>query len=151
MRDLAGVLVPLGFFTLAFLIVWTITQNRRKRIESGTEMRVKVLDKFGSSQELVEYLKSDVGQKFFAPPPVGRACPKARILRSIHVGLIAALGGAALLVVGTAGVGGDRAEGRIMVGAVAVAVGVAFLISAGISYRLSKSWGLFDQDSANPR
>jgi hypothetical protein len=33
-------------------------------------------------------------------------------------------------------------------GTIGLAIGLGFLVSAGISYFLSKSWGLFDRESA---
>jgi hypothetical protein len=42
------------------------------------------------------------------------------------------------------------AHPAIVLGALVLALGVGFLISAGISYRLSKAWGLFPESNEKP-
>ena len=40
----------------------------------------------------------------------------------------------------------DVSEGFKVVGSLGLALGIGFLISAGLSYRLSKNFGLFDRE-----
>ena len=63
MEHIAPILI---MFALAFLtgwIVWVVSNNKRKsRVEMGqAEMQTKLLDKFGSSEELMAYLQSEPG------------------------------------------------------------------------------------------
>ena len=77
--------------------------------------------------------------------PIERASPFGRILGSIQAGVILTLGGLALYLVRNH-VPGDSGEdfGLMFLGALGIAVGLGFLISAAASFWLSKSWGLIN-------
>ncbi|MBI3450603.1 MAG: hypothetical protein HY049_17035 [Acidobacteria bacterium] len=132
--------------------VYVIMHNRRQQAVAKTqaEMQAKLLDKLSSSQDLGEFLKTDAGRHLFdattAPEP---SSPYRRILGSVQAGLILALlGGATFLFAGKIP---DADQELTVFGAMCSAVGVGFLISSVVSYKLSQSWGLFERRNGSAK
>jgi len=144
-NDFAPMVVMWSLSALTGWIIWVISTNRRRRetAKQQAEMQAKILDKMSGNQDLTEYLKTDAGQRLLLSVPAEPARnPFTRILFSIQAGLILALLGVALLLV--SGRLEDAEKGTMVLGTMSLAIGLGFLISAVISYTLSKSWGLLN-------
>jgi len=143
-----------GFLTAICLIYSLLRQgieHRRWRRQIGlqTELQTKLLDRMTNNQELLAYLDTTAGRRFFelpapvmAPSPMALSAPVARILWSIQLGV----------VVVAAGVGFWIARGTIddmdlqsvfqVMGSLSIAVGIGFVVSALASWVLSQRMGL---------
>lgn len=125
-------------------IAWVIFSNLRryKIARHQAEVHTKLLEKFGRSEELLAYLESDAGKRFLESASIEqtKTNPFARILGAVQAGLILTLSGVALLFLRSRVT--QAAEGFLVLGALALAIGVGFVLSAGASYALSKSFGL---------
>jgi hypothetical protein len=121
--------------------------NRRRSnvVKAQTEMQTRLLEKFGSSQEMLQYLQSDAGRKFLESATIEQTTPYGRILGSASVGVILSMLGLALLLVRGQVAGGEA--GFIVTGTLFLALGVGFLLSAAVAYALSKAWGLINGNS----
>ena len=148
MPSITDVLMFWGLLFAIAWIVWVITSNvrRRKIAEMQKDLHTRLLEKFSTSQELLEYLKSEAGRKFLEGATIERARPFGRILGSIQSGLALLLAGAALLFLHNR-LPESLADVTLVFGTLALALGVGFVLSAGVSYWLSKSWGLFERES----
>jgi hypothetical protein len=152
MHDAPFVVLGLwGFFTGVGWIIWVIATNIRitKLGRAQAEMQANLLEKLGSSQELLAFLQTAAGRRLMeiAPPnPEPRSSPIGRIMTSVQAGIIlAALGGAFFATSGA--YFGTRASFQVL-GFVGVCLGAGFLVSAAATYILSKSWGLLDDPAA---
>ncbi len=145
MEEIAPVLVSVAMCLLVGWIVWVVsnTKRRSKSETSQAEIHAKLLDKFGSSQELFAYLQSEAGQRFLQPPLSETKSPFGRILSSIRWGVTLSFLGIGLLITSMYA---PEPEAPVFLGIIALALGLGFLVSSGISYALSKSWGLFDRE-----
>lgn len=125
-------------------VVYTISTNIRKAHASRAvaDLHSKLLDKCAASQDLVAYLESGSGQKFLESAGAEGSQPWSRILNAIQAGFVLSLVGVAELIVRSFEQNTDTGEFLLITGAVALAIGVGFLISAATSFALSKSWGL---------
>ncbi len=127
-------------------IFWIVFSNirRQKIARVQAEFHVKLLEKFGSSHELLAYIETEAGRRFLESATIEqiRSNPFGRILSSVQAGLILLLLGIALIFL-TRPVP-DAAQPLVVFGTLAVTLGIAFLLSAGASYRLSKSFGLLE-------
>ncbi len=125
-------------------IAWVIFSNirRYKIARYQAEVHSKLLEKFGGSEELLAYLESDAGKRFLESASIeqGKTNPFGRILGAVQAGVILTLTGVALLFLRSRVP--EAAEGFLIFGTLAVAIGVGFVLSAGASYALSKSFGL---------
>ena len=149
--DWGSVLGPLGIVAAIGWIVWIITTNRRRQAVAQTqaEMQAKLLDKLSASQDLAEFLKTEGGQRLLDTAGSDPSGPYVRILGSIQAGLVLTLLGIAMVFV--SGGLGETQQAIKLFGTMATAVGLGFLISSGISYALSKSWGLFERKNSTQR
>lgn len=135
-----SIFVPITIFPVVGYIVYVTVTNRRrlKVVQTQAEVHAKLLDKLGSSQELVQYLESDAGRAFLEPPAAEPSSPYRRILGSVQTGIVLAVVGGTLLLMRDL-VGGN---GFTIIGGLVLALGLGFMISAGASFWLSKAWGL---------
>jgi hypothetical protein len=138
--------------TLAFAnigwIAWLLisTVRRVKVARAQAEIQSKLLEKFGSSQELLAYMQTEAGQRFIqieVEPVAATKGPQAKILSSIKVGTILACLGLGLLILSAI----FKDEAPIVLGTLALAIGLGFLVSSGISFKLSRSWGLINGEA----
>jgi hypothetical protein len=125
-------------------VVYTIATNIRKAhgARAVANLHSKLLDKCAASQDLVTYLESNSGQKFLES--AGGEAPQAwsRILNATQAGFVLSLVGTAELIVRNIEHDFDTADFLLISGAIALAIGIGFLISAITSFALSRSWGL---------
>jgi hypothetical protein len=111
------------------------------RTMQQTVIRKALIEKFGSAQDLGELLQTSGGQRLLADISTNGGSPLRAVLGSIQKGLIALLVGSGALFEGALF---NQAEMMIL-GSLFACAGLAFLISAGVTYRLSKSWGLIQK------
>lgn len=151
--------VPLlGFFAFIGATLWIlrlVLENRRwnKMVKVQTETHAKLLERFGSSQEMLAYMQSEAGKKFLeAPIFEGQrrqvsTLPFGRILWSVQVGIIAAFLGAGLLFL-RGKISPDADMGFEVFGTLVLTLGIGFLVSGGVSYVLAKYFGLLERQDA---
>src|SRR5580700_247630 len=118
--------------------VWVISVNiRRSRWgKQVAELHSRILDRFAGSQDLIAFLEGDADLKDST----------SRILNSVQLGIALASLGLSLLLVRS---GQDDPLARktlLLIGTPATALGIGFLVSAAISHRLSKAWGLLNKN-----
>ena len=119
-------------------------RRRTKLMNYQHDLQSKLLDKFGSSGELMEYLQGDIGEQFLISATAEKSDPRGRILGSIQTGLVLLSGGVAFMFL--RGQIAEAEEGFVLLGTLGVALGVGFIISAGVAYALSKTWGIINGD-----
>lgn len=138
--------IVMTIFGVFGFVAWTITTNirRSKTAHTVAELHARLLDKFSACQEVLGYLESEAGRKFLESASGGQTAASSRILGAIQAGSIFALAGLAALLVRSAVPYSDSQEFLSVVGSFAIAIGLGFLVSAAISYRLCRSWGLLD-------
>jgi len=145
MEFIAPVLIVMTVFTAIVVLVRTVAHNRRQLqvTKMQAEMHTRLIEKFGTSEELVAYLGSPAGQKFVESTTIERRNPFGRILGSIQAGLVLSLAGIGFLFL--QGRWSEVEEGFLFLGVMGLALGIGFLLSAAAAYFLSKSWGLIDE------
>ena len=166
-EELLSYFIPFSVFVCMLLaVLWvvrTILENRRwnKSFKVHEDVHTKLIDKFASGQELTAYMESDAGRRLleWTPPSIEGRMPFAagRILWSLQAGLILGLAGASLLSVrfyvpDAAQQTGARSV-LLVFGALGLAIGLGFCLSAILSYGISKHLGLLGggaHDAAGP-
>jgi hypothetical protein len=151
-RQLIGDVAAFAVFVLLLgglmWLVRTIMENRRwNRVASiQTDMHTKLLEKMASSQELLAYMETEAGKRFLESSPfeietrTNPTFPIGRILLSAQAGVV-------ILFVGAASIWlenrlPDDAQGLLVFGTLAMAVGFGLLISAVVAYSVSRHFGL---------
>jgi hypothetical protein len=130
-------------------IVWVLATNIRMAKVARTlgQMQTELVEKLGSSQELMGFLQTEAGQRLLAAPVQPEPKPSSfrRILNAVQAGIVLTVLGAALAMLSRVlPLAGDT---FIAFGTIAGALGGGLLVSALASYWLSRSMGLMDRTS----
>jgi hypothetical protein len=140
-------------FAVFSLIKYIVEYRRWARVSKvNAEVHNKILDRFGSNEELLAYVDSPAGRRFLEATPIAPtptsdgkvSAPYARILLSVQVGvLLVALGLGFLLVSGRAI---DEVQPLLSgLAALSFCLGVGSIVSAGASFLLSRKLGLLNE------
>lgn len=155
-RELTGMIsVGAVFLGLGLGLAWlvrTVLDHRRWQRVSRVQVdtHTKILDRITTSEDLRAYIDSPAGRQFLESAPIALdgtsapiAAPVNRILWSVQAGVVALFSGIALSLVGKIGpiVPGEGQPLQVL-GILLAAIGAGFLVSAGISYVLSRHLGL---------
>lgn len=159
--DITGPII--AFFVFLFIlgaVLWLLRvlfENRRwgRILKLQTEVHTKLLDRFGTSQELITYMNSEAGKRFLESTPIQTSLGPGqqarmslmRILTPLQLGvLLMMLGTGSLLLRDSAHV--QNQEPFLVLGTLGLMLGIGFIISAGLSYLLAKRMGLLPQGTA---
>jgi hypothetical protein len=145
MSEIAPVFALVAMMVAAVLVVRMAIENGKSKRETQAQLQLhtRLIDKFGSPQELLDYLQSDAGKKFLTPAAAQRTMPYRRILAAAQSGTVLTFVGVACwLVRGSFDQQGMRA--MLFLGSVTFALGLGFLCSAVIAHILSRKWGLLN-------
>ncbi len=140
------VVLPVTFGGMAWMFKTFLDFLRQRRMSTMMfELQNKVIEKFGTAPEALQYLESEAGRRLLETASTGPTHPRMRILSSVQMGLI--LGAAAVGFLLVRGVMPEAAQGFTIVGVLGACVGAGFLLSGGVAYWLTKSWGLINGGS----
>lgn len=146
MEDLMPMVVlPAMFIATAWVIGKIIGAfKHRAQLKAQTEFHNKLLEKFGTAEEFTAYLQSDAGVNFFDQMSVEPISPLTKILNSVRAGVVLTLLGLGVGIFTPQFPGPDVSNIIFLFGVICTAIGIGFLISSAISYRLVKVWGLIN-------
>lgn len=142
--------IMLSVLAFGWLVRTWIEQRRWNRLSrTQSEVHNKILDRFGTSAELMEYIKTPAGTKFLESAPIPlraeratQSAPHARIVLSIQAGVIIAAAALGMLLVSLR-YSDDSGEGLFALGAIALCIGLGFIASAFVTIFLSRRLGLW--------
>jgi hypothetical protein len=154
MMDYGLGLLVFGVVTavLVWLVRITLEQRRWSRLSRvQTEVHTKLLDRFGSNEDVLAYMNTSPGKRFLeaAPIPIdaapspGLGAPVSRILWSIQAGVVLSALGIGLYVV-RGYVAPMIAPPLLIMGTVTLSIGIGLIVSAIVSYALSRKLGLLE-------
>jgi hypothetical protein len=150
--------IGLTVLALAWLIRTLIEQRRWKQLSrTQSDVHNKILDRFNTTEQLLEYIRTPAGSKFLESAPIplhverpasGRASTLAtRIVWSVQLGVVIAITGLGMLLL-SAVFEKDSSQGLFALGAIALCVGAGFIASAAVSLKLSRRLGLWEDGGA---
>jgi hypothetical protein len=151
-----GIFVSLLFITAVLVwIIRTLVQHRRwSRVSKmQAEVHNKLMDRFGTNEELLQYINSPAVIRFLETAPLSvdvaqPTSPGSRILWSLQAGLVIGMAGVGLRLV-VPNINNDVAQPLFAFGTMAMAVGIGFILSAFVSFLLSRRLGLWTSSSPN--
>jgi hypothetical protein len=158
-------LVPfLVFLCLTSAVIWTIrlfVENRRwnRIFKLQTDVHSKLIDRFGSSEELLTYMSTDSGKRFLEAAPLSvnfdasQGSPRipsavARIITPLQIGVVLTLLGIGLLAIRHADP--DLELSLLVFGTVLLMPGIGFILSAGLTWLLAARLGLMPRQPESP-
>jgi hypothetical protein len=154
MEEIAPMIATVIMIIGTVTVIKILSNNKRldKLAKMHADLQTRVLDRFGSAPEMLEYLRTDSGKQLLDAPVIERGSPYARILGSVQAGIVLALAGVAFLVTPRIANVPDKTAGAFtFVGVLGLALGIGFVASAWAAHKLSKSYGLIDNDTQEPK
>jgi hypothetical protein len=131
-----GALVVGSIFRASF-----VNRRLRENARAFADLQSRLIDKFGDAGEVVRYLESDAGKRLLAGAENGRGAAHVRVLDSLQIGIVTALGGVGMMI------GGNVSEYKVgevldMFGMIALLVGLGFVAASLVSAAMLRRWGL---------
>jgi hypothetical protein len=160
MGFLVGFLAVVG--TIAWLLRTVIDYRRWQRVtKTQNDTHAKLIDRLTSNEDLMAYMQSPAGRRFLEaapiltdPGPRSLSAPIGRILSSMQAGFVVSFLGASLLLassrLASSEVFSELQPALFVIGAVILAVGAGFLISAAAAFGLSSRLGLLTRPAPAP-
>jgi drug/metabolite transporter (DMT)-like permease len=141
-EELTAMIVLPIFFLFFLLAIKFFFDWRKVRIKS--EFHHKLVDKFGDVKELNTFLETKGGSDFLKSLSINGLAPKEKLLAAVSRGVIVSFLGVAVLILGW--VFGENLKYFIAAGITILVLGIGFLVSAAVSYQLSKKWGIIKDE-----
>jgi hypothetical protein len=143
-----AIMIPIilgtGFFIMVAFIVWAKAIARSQQARYNAEVQSKLIERFGSGPELIEFLKSSEGQQFATGiSKLPKLAARDRVVSGFTRAIFLTFLGLAFLALCFTEM---ENPGFIIAGAILTALGLANLVSAMVSLKLSKRMGLVDND-----
>jgi hypothetical protein len=149
----------LAFVCVLGALLWlthVLLENRRwgRIFKLQTDVHGKLIERFGTSQEVLTYMSTDAGKRFLEATPIAVGferqapvpSPVARVLTPLQIGIVMTLLGAGLLFLRHSVADGGSA--LLVIGTAVLMPGLGFIISAGITWVLARHLGLMPDRGA---
>ena len=159
MQNAAVLLAFVGGIGALLWLIRLLLENRRwsRVFRQQTEIHSKLIDRFATNQELLEYMNTDSGRRFLeaAPIPIDpdRSQPvpfgMSRVIGPLQLGIVLTMLGIGLLIVEHNV--REFATPFLLAGMVALMPGLGFIISAIVTWRLNTRLGLMPQSASENR
>jgi hypothetical protein len=160
LNELSSDGVPfLVFVCILSALLWlthVLLENRRwnRIFKLQTDVHGKLIDRFGTSQEVLTYMGTEAGKRFLEATPIAVGferqqpvpSPVARVLTPLQIGLVLTLLGLGLILLRHSVPDGDAP--LLVMGTVVLMPGLGFIISAGITWVLARHLGLMPDSGA---
>ena len=153
-RYIEDIMYTFIFVFIVGVLLWLIRlllENRRwsRVFRQQTEIHSKLIDRFATNQELIEYMNTESGRRFLEASPIpidpdrSHALPGglARVIGPLQLGIVLTMLGFGLLIF----------HPLFIVGVIATMLGLGFIISAIVTWRLSARLGLMPQPASENR
>lgn len=149
-RDGVPFLVFLCILSALLWLTHVLLENRRwnRIFKLQTDVHGRLIERFGTSQEVLTYMGTDAGKRFLEATPIAVGferqapvpSPVAKVLTPLQIGVVMTLLGIGLLSLRHSVAEGGSA--LLVIGTVVLMPGIGFIISAGITWVLARHLGL---------
>ncbi|HUR82952.1 MAG TPA: hypothetical protein VM733_19490 [Thermoanaerobaculia bacterium] len=122
---------------MVVLVVYFLTRARQRRAEVQAEVQTKLIDRFGSAPELIDFLQSPAGRQFVTGVQgVPGALARERIMTGFTRSIVLSMLGAAFLALTF-----FYSEDFAVPAAILFSLGIGYFLATLVSWRLSASLG----------
>jgi len=143
------VVMMLVVAALAAWVLWLVFRRHQLQVQARLQRNEtfnRLIDKFGTAKEFVDFLQTEAGRKFLEDPIAPPVHPLTSVHRFVQGGIVLLVLGGALLV-NALRLRGEtdinyihQAMGLNYWGTIFLGGGAALLIVATVSYFLAKRW-----------
>ena len=143
MEDIVAILTVFG--AIAF-VMYTVVRGLVRAWELSRQARVmtRLVETVGTGADAAALIESPAGRALFDRMSDRRTLVLQGVLRSVQSGIVLTILGIALYLLRPAITDQDSRTALLVFGVLAAALGIAFLVAAGVSFLLSRRWGLLE-------
>lgn len=155
-RDIGqGLEVLLGFVAFFCLVGWfarTLVDYKRwnRQTQALTDVHSRLMERLSGNAELLAYIQSSAGSKFLESSPIrldtapqSSGAPMGRIIWTLQAGIVIIAAGSGMFPL-AAQAPSDAGGALRGLGGLAIALGAGFVISAIISFLISRRMGIIE-------
>lgn len=118
---------------MVIFVVYFVTKSRQRRVEAQVQMQTRLIDRFGTAPELIEFLHSPAGREFVTGVQSASAAnTRDRIMSGFTRAIVLTMLGTAFLLL-TFMYEKDFA----VPAAILFSLGIGYLLATLVSYKLS--------------
>jgi hypothetical protein len=131
--DVLPIIGMLSSSATVVLIVYFVTRARQRRVEAQVQMQSRLIDRFGSAPELVQFLHSPAGRSFVVgveSAPV--ALTRDRLVSGFTRAIVLTMLGAGFLFLTF-----YTDEGWAIPATIVFSLGLGYLVATFVSYKLA--------------
>jgi hypothetical protein len=131
--DVLPIIGMLSSSATVVLIVYFVTRARQRRVEAQVQMQSRLIDRFGSGPELVQFLHSPAGRSFVVgveSAPV--ALTRDRLVSGFTRAIVLTMLGAGFLFLTF-----YTDEGWAIPATIVFSLGLGYLVATFVSYKLA--------------
>jgi hypothetical protein len=118
---------------MVIFVVYFVTKSRQRRVEAQAQMQSRLIDRFGTAPELIEFLHSPAGREFVSGVQSGPAVlTRERILGGFTRAIVLTMLGSAFLFLTFM-----YEDAFAVPAAILLSLGIGYLLATLVSYKLS--------------
>ena len=133
------VVMILGEMVFVAFVLWIVAYYLTRKSKERSEERLRILERFGSSQELADFLGSEAGDKLLRNFVPRSANPRSGIFAGLTAGLVCVFAGVGFLILAWLRVFDDP-DVFLIPGVLGCLAGTGILVATAISLRLLRNW-----------
>lgn len=135
------VVTSIGFFVALTVIVLAVVRGKSERARVRAEVQAKMIERFGTAPEFIEFLRSAEGKEFMGSiEKVQERSALERVVGGFSRATVLAFLGIGFLAMNF--FEDTRFAGFIIAGFILLGLGIGFVVSALVALKLSRTWGL---------
>ena len=132
-----AIVATISSSVMVVLVVYFVARGRQRRAELQAEVQTKLIDRFGTAPELIDFLQSPAGRQFVTGVQgVPGALARERIMSGLTRSIVLSMLGAAFL-----GLTFFYNDDFAVPAAILFSLGIGYLIATLVSWRLSAGMG----------
>jgi hypothetical protein len=153
MMDIMQALIFAGAIGSLMWLIRILLENRRwsRVFRLQSDIHGKLIERFATADNLMQYMSTESGRRFLeaAPIPMGMERQRmsgglGRVIASLQIGLVLSLLGLGLVLLRRSLT--EFAAPLLVAGVVIMMPGIALLLSAAITWRVSSRLGLLSEN-----
>jgi hypothetical protein len=135
------IICSIGCYIMITVIVTAIVRGKTERAKAQADVQAKMVERFGTAPEFIEFLRSSEGKVFMGSmAKTQERTALDRVVGGFSRATVTAFLGLGFVLLYC--VPDTRWEGFIIAGLILLTLGIGFILSALVSLKLSRNWGL---------
>lgn len=134
MWEIIPLMGMVGGMTMTIVIVWIISKARQRRLELQAEIQAKLIERFTSAPELIQFLESTTGREFVnGVQSVPAILNRERVATGVGRAIILTFLGLGFLVMALV----FAEDGLVVPAMIFISLGLGYLVATWASHRIS--------------